>query len=44
VSCKQGTQDVCTVIEVHKYHCMCKTIESVHAAVETIITQRITPG
>ncbi len=35
VSCKQGTQDVFTVNKLHKCHSMCKTIESVHAAVET---------
>jgi hypothetical protein len=35
VSCKQGTQDVCMVNKVQKYHSMCETVESVHAAVET---------
>jgi hypothetical protein len=35
VSCKHGTQDVCTVKEVRKYPSMCKMVESVHAAVET---------
>jgi hypothetical protein len=35
VSCNQGTQDVCTVNTVHKYHSMWETVESVHAAVET---------
>jgi hypothetical protein len=35
VSCKYGTQDVCTANEVRKYHSMCKTVESVHAAFET---------
>ena len=35
MSCKHGTQDVCMVNEVCKYHSMCKTIESVHAAAET---------
>jgi hypothetical protein len=35
VSCKQGTQDVCTVNKVRKYHSMCEMLESVHAAVET---------
>jgi hypothetical protein len=35
VSCKHGTQNVCMVNEVHKYQCLCKTVESVHAAVET---------
>jgi hypothetical protein len=35
VSCKHGTQDVCTVNKVQKYHGMCKMVESVHAAVET---------
>jgi hypothetical protein len=35
VSCKYGTQEVCTVNEARKYHSMCKTVESVHAAVKT---------
>jgi hypothetical protein len=35
VSCKHGTQDVCTVNKVRKYPSMCKKVESVHAAVET---------
>ncbi len=35
MSCKHGTQDVCTVNEVRKYHSMCKMVDSVHAAVET---------
>jgi hypothetical protein len=35
VSCKHGTQDVCTVNKRGKYPSMCKTVESVHAAVET---------
>jgi hypothetical protein len=35
VSCKHGTQDVCTVNKVCKYHSMCEMVESVHAAVET---------
>ncbi len=35
MNCKHGTQDVCTVIEIRKYHKMCKMVESVHAAVET---------
>jgi hypothetical protein len=35
MSCKHGTQDVCTVNKVHKYHSMGKTVESVHTAVET---------
>jgi hypothetical protein len=35
VSYKHGTQDVCTVNKVPKYHSMCKTVECVHAAVET---------
>ncbi len=35
VSCKHGTQDVCMVNKVRKYHSMCKMVESVHAAVET---------
>jgi hypothetical protein len=35
VSCEHGTQDVCTVKEVRKYHSMCETVESVHTAVET---------
>ncbi len=33
--CKHGTHDVCTVNEVHKYHCMCKTMDSVYIAIET---------
>ncbi len=32
---KHGTQDVCTVNKVHKYHGMCELVESVHTAVET---------
>jgi hypothetical protein len=35
MSCKHGTQDVCTVNKVRKYPSMCKRVESVHAAVET---------
>jgi hypothetical protein len=35
VSCKHGTQDVCTVKKVRKYHSMCKMVECVLAAVET---------
>jgi hypothetical protein len=35
VSCKHSTQDVCMVNKVRKYHSMCKTVESVHAVVET---------
>jgi hypothetical protein len=35
VSCKQDTQDMCTVNEVRKYHCMCETVDSVYVAVET---------
>ncbi len=35
VSCKHGTQDVCTVNKIRKYHSMCKMVESVHAAAET---------
>jgi hypothetical protein len=34
MSCKHGTQEVCMVNEVRKYHNMCKRVESVHAAVE----------
>jgi hypothetical protein len=34
MSHKHGTQDVCTVNEVRKYHSICKKLESVHAAVE----------
>jgi hypothetical protein len=36
VSCKHGTQDVCMVNKKRKYHSMCKTVESVHAAVKTL--------
>jgi hypothetical protein len=32
VSCKQGTQDVCTVNKVCEYHSMCKTVDSVYVA------------
>jgi hypothetical protein len=35
VSYKHGTQDVCTVNKVRKYHSMCKTVESVQATIET---------
>ncbi len=35
MSCKHGTEEVCMVNEVRKYHSMCKTVESVNAAVET---------
>jgi hypothetical protein len=35
VSCKLGTQDVCTMNKVLKYPSMCKMEESVHAAIET---------
>ncbi len=35
MSCKNGTQDVCMVNKVRKYHSMCKRVESVHAAVAT---------
>jgi hypothetical protein len=35
VNCEHGTQDVCTVNKVRKYHSMCETVESVQAAVET---------
>jgi hypothetical protein len=35
VSCKHGTQDVCMVNEVRKYHCMCETADSVYIAIET---------
>ncbi len=33
VSCKHGTQEVCTVNKVREYHCICEMVESVHAAV-----------
>ncbi len=33
--CNHGTQEVCMVNEAHMYHSTCKTVESVHAAVET---------
>ncbi len=32
---KHGSQEVCTVNKVCKYHSMCEMVESVHAAVET---------
>jgi hypothetical protein len=35
VSCKHGTQDVCLVNKVRKYHNMCKTMVSVYVASET---------
>ncbi len=35
VSCKHGTQVVCVINEVRKYHSMCKVVESEHAAIET---------
>jgi hypothetical protein len=35
MSCKHGTQDVCTVNKVRKYHSMCEMVESVHAAIKT---------
>jgi hypothetical protein len=35
MSYKHGTQDLCTVNDVCKYHTMCETVESVHATVET---------
>jgi hypothetical protein len=35
VSCKQGTQDVCVVNKVRKYHRMCETVVSVFFAIET---------
>jgi hypothetical protein len=35
VSCKHGTQDLCTVNKVRKYHSICKTVESVYVATET---------
>ncbi len=31
---KHGTQDVCTVKKVRKYHSMCEMVESIHAVVE----------
>jgi hypothetical protein len=37
MSHKHGTQEVCTVNEVQKYHSMCERVESVHAAIETQI-------
>ncbi len=33
VICKHGTQEVCTVNKVRKYHCMFETVESVHSAI-----------
>ncbi len=35
MSCKHGTQDVCTVNKVGKYHSMCEMVGSVYVAVET---------
>ncbi len=35
VSSKQGTQDVCMVNKVSKYHSICETVESIHTTVET---------
>ncbi len=35
MSCKHGTQDVCTVNEVPKYHSMCKMVVKLYVAVET---------
>jgi hypothetical protein len=35
VSCKHGTQDVCTVNKIRKYHSMCKTVDSGYIAIET---------
>jgi hypothetical protein len=35
VSCKHGTQDVCTVNKVCKYPSMCEMVERVRAAIET---------
>ncbi len=35
MSCEYGTQDVCTVVKVRKYHSMCKTVVSVYIAIET---------
>ncbi len=35
MSCKHGTQDLCTVNKVRKYHSICKTVESVYVATET---------
>ncbi len=32
---KHGTQDVCMVNKVRKYHSMCEMVESVHSTVET---------
>ncbi len=35
VSCDHGTQDVCKVNKVRKYHSMCETVVSAYVAVET---------
>jgi hypothetical protein len=35
VSFMHGTQDVCTVNKVRKYHTMCKMVVSVYVAIET---------
>ncbi len=35
MSCKHGTQDVCTENTVRKYRSMCKTVISIYVAVET---------
>ncbi len=35
LSCKHGTQDVCMVNEVRKYHSMCKMVDSVYVVIET---------
>jgi hypothetical protein len=34
LSCKHGTQDVCMVNKVCKYHCMCKAVTCVYVAIE----------
>jgi hypothetical protein len=34
VSCKHGTQDVCMVNKVRKYHSMCEMVENVYLAIE----------
>jgi hypothetical protein len=35
VNCEHGTQHVCTVNKVCKYHSMCEMVVSVYIAVET---------